>query len=120
MTTLNLVKAKVDTPKPLWTPGEKLKAGCRLAAFMRQAGQQGSYSDLWRWSIDNPEQFWSCVVDFCGVIGDMGKIAVEDVAEMLEAQFFPDARLNFAENLLRRRDDHPPLSFATRPAASAP
>ena len=65
---------------------------------MRQAGQQGSYSDLWRWSIDNPEQFWSCVVDFCGVIGDMGKIVLEDIAEMPEAQFFPDAKLNYAEN----------------------
>src|SRR5450631_3347319 len=111
MTTLSLAKGEVDTLKPLWTPGGKLKTGCRLAAFMRQVGQQGSYSDLWRWSIDNPEQFWSCVVDFCGVIGDMGKIALKDGAKMPEAQFFPDARLNYAENLLRRRDDHPAIIF---------
>jgi len=111
MTTLNLAKAQADAPKPLWTPGEKLKIGCRLAAFMRQAGQQGSYIDLWRWSIDNPEPFWSCVVDFCGFIGDMGKIALKDAAKMPAAQFFPDARLNYAENLLRRSDDHPAIVF---------
>ncbi len=78
---------------------------------MRQAGQPGSYSDLWRWSIDQPEQFWPSVVDFCGVIGDMGKVVLKDAANMPEAQFFPDARLNYAENLLRRRDDRPAIIF---------
>jgi acetoacetyl-CoA synthetase len=55
-------------------------------------------------SIEQPGEFWQAVWDFAGIRGSMGERAVEHLNRMPGAQFFPDARLNFAENLLRRRD----------------
>ena len=58
-----------------------------------------------RWSIEQPEEFWSAVWDFCEVIGEKGSVVLRDGDRMPGAQWFPEARLNFAENLLTRRDD---------------
>jgi len=63
-----------------------------------------SYEEIWAWSVDNSEQFWSKIWDFCGVIGDKGERVLANPSKMPGAEFFPDARINFAENLLRRRD----------------
>ena len=80
---------------------------------MRQHVPPGfSYEDLHRFSIDDRPAFWRCVWDFCGVIGDPGPAdeVLEDDA-MPGARYFPAASLNFAENLLRRRDDSEALVF---------
>ncbi len=67
---------------------------------------------LWRWSVANPEEFWRLVWDFCGVIGDgPGEVGLENPDQMPGARFFPEARLNFTENLLRRHDDSDALVF---------
>src|SRR3546814_9864880 len=70
------------------------------------------YSQLYRWSIESPEAFWTMVWDFCGVVAETrgGRVLV-DGGRMPGARFFPDARLNFAENLLRRRDDGTAIVF---------
>ncbi len=83
---------------------------------MREAGAEvgrdlTAYEDLYRFSIDHPSEFWSSVWRFCGVRGEMGERIVVDIDRMPGAQFFPDARLNLTENLLRRRDDTPALIF---------
>lgn len=59
-----------------------------------------TYLDLHAWSIDEPEKFWTSVWAFCGVKGEQGARALADGDLMLKARFFPDAKLNFAENLL--------------------
>ena len=69
------------------------------------------YQSLWRWSVDKKEDFWSWVWDNCGVIGEKGGKVFEAGARMQDARFFPEAKLNFAENLLRRRDDETALVF---------
>ena len=94
---------------PLWSPSEAQASSTYLAAFMREVNEQfgqnlQSYDDIWRWSVDNGEQFWSKVWDFCGVIGDKGERVLSNPTKMPGAEFFPDAHINFAENLLRRRD----------------
>ncbi len=64
------------------------------------------YAQLHRWSVDEPERFWSRVWDECGVIGDRGSDRVlVDGERMPGARWFPEARLNFAENLLAERGD---------------
>lgn len=63
------------------------------------------YETLWRWSVDRKVDFWNSVWDFCEVIGDKGERTLADEHLLPGARFFPDARLNFAENLLKRRDD---------------
>jgi len=65
---------------------------------------------LYRWSIDHPELFWSEVWSFCGVLSSRKwDRVVDDVTRMPGASWFAGARLNFAQNLLRYRDDHPAI-----------
>lgn len=68
------------------------------------------YGELHRWSIDHPEEFWPSVWQFCDVIGEPGSVVL-DGSGMPGTRWFPEARLNYAENLLRRRDDGDALVF---------
>ena len=97
--------------KPLWRPSaERIKAA-NLTRFMQACGQQ-DYDALYAWSVAEPVAFWQKVWEFCGVIGDMGAPPyLKDGDKMPGAQFFPGARLNLAENLLRRRDDKDAIVF---------
>ena len=78
---------------------DRLRRGCVRA---RRPRRSPSYADLHRWSIEDRGAFWSLVWEFCGVIGERGDRALVDGDRMPGAAFFPDARLNFAENLLRK------------------
>jgi acetoacetyl-CoA synthetase len=98
--------------KPLWAPSPERAAQTGLARFMAQAGKAGaSYEELHRWSVERSEDFWSLLWDFCGVRGDKGARRLVDGDRMPGARFFPDGRLNFAENLLRERDASPAVIF---------
>ena len=101
---------------PLWTPSAERIASAPLTAFKALASVRAgrpfaTYAELHRWSIDDREGFWDLLWDFCGVTGDKGERLLVDGDRMPGARFFPDARLNFAENLLRRRDDDPAIIF---------
>ena len=103
--------------QPLWQPSRKDVARCNMTAFMRQAQREWrvslpDYEALYRWSIEQPAQFWRSVWDFGGVIAEMrGDTAVVDFDRLPGARWFPQARLNFAQNLLRRRDDATAIVF---------
>jgi acetoacetyl-CoA synthetase len=71
----------------------------------------GSYDQLYRWSIDEKEEFWSRLWDYCGVIGEKGERVLIDGDDIEKAQWFPDARLNFAENLLRKKSSEIAIYF---------
>jgi acetoacetyl-CoA synthetase len=80
--------------------------------FLTSVGLAGAdYAAAHRWSVEKPEEFWPAVWDFCGVVGEKGDAAVCDGDKMPGARWFPAARLNFAENLLRRRDDGEAVVF---------
>jgi len=96
--------------KPLWTPSAERIARTRLAAFMRLAGR-ADYAALHRWSIDEREAFWNLVWDFCAVRGEKGAQTLVHGERMPGAVWFPEGRLNFADNLLRARDDGDALVF---------
>ncbi|MHC8380520.1 acetoacetate--CoA ligase [Pseudomonas sp. LB3P14] len=101
---------------PLWVPSAERVATTRLAQFraaaaMAGAPQEGDFHDLQRWSVDQPEAFWSTLWDFCGVRGERGGRVLHDGEKMPGAQWFPDARLNFAENLLRDSSNADALVF---------
>ena len=66
----------------------------------------------YRWSIEKPEEFWQSVWDFCGIVASRpAENVVVDFDRFPGARWFPGARLNFAENLLRHRDDRRALVF---------
>jgi acetoacetyl-CoA synthetase len=102
--------------RPLWVPSEDRISHARLTAFAKGISSAlgvdvSTYDLLYRFSIDRPVEFWRAVWQFCGVRGDMGDRIVSDLHRMPGARFFPDARLNFAENLLRRQGDSPAIIF---------
>jgi acetoacetyl-CoA synthetase len=101
---------------PLWTPAPERVARANLTAFAREAERRHGlalpdYASLYRWSIEQPEAFWQLIWDRAGVIGEPGARVLIDADRMPGARWFPDARLNFAENLLRRNDDSDALVF---------
>ena len=99
----------------LWTPDPGAVQRSRMEAFRRTApGAPSDYEALWRWSVEDLPGFWSKVWDDCGVIasargdevlrGDLDDWTAVG-SQGRELSWFPDARLNMAENLLRRRGD---------------
>ncbi len=103
--------------QPLWRPSPERMADANISRFMAEAAARWNvrvddYAALHRWSVAEPEAFWQTVWDFCGVIAEtQGDRVVADRGKLPGARWFPDARLNFAENLLRRRDDGPAMVF---------
>ncbi|TCD16598.1 acetoacetate--CoA ligase [Oricola cellulosilytica] len=109
--------------EPLWSPDETRIAASNLAGLMRTAAarfgaSQGDYRAFHRWTIDERESFWSLVWDDCGIVGDKGAGVLEDGDRMPGARFFPEATLNFAENLLARGGDGDALVFRGEDKAS--
>ncbi len=107
---------KNDLDKALWTPSTKRVQEANISRFMlllRQARDPGiiDYDSLYRFSIDSPKAFWRAVWEFGGVVGSIGGREVDKLEQMPGASWFPEARLNFAENLLRYRDEHAALIF---------
>jgi acetoacetyl-CoA synthetase len=100
----------------LWTPSEAFKAKQPLTHFMAWSAERVGrsfvdYDEFYRWSIDDRATFWSLVWDYCGVLGEKGDVALSDGDEMLKARFFPQAKLNFAENLLAHAGEGDALIF---------
>ena len=101
----------------LWQPSPERIAGANLTCFAalvreRHGVRVGDYAALHRWSIEDSAAFWSAIWEYGAVIGDQGDGPVlVDGDRMPGAKWFPVARLNFAENLLRRRDDASGIVF---------
>jgi acetoacetyl-CoA synthetase len=95
---------------PLWTPSAERAAATELARFLHLARRQ-SFEELHAWSVERSEEFWNLVWDFCEVRGDKGKRTLADGKRMPGARWFPEGRLNFAQNLLRRRDGADAMVF---------
>ena len=99
------------TDRPLWTPRPERIAASNLKRFMAPLGFH-SFEEVLGFSVDQPDAFWSALWDYCGVkASHRGSRVLVDAAKMPGARFFPDARLNYAENLLRKSDDTDALVF---------
>jgi acetoacetyl-CoA synthetase len=102
------------TDKPVWVPPHARNKSSNLAAFMTKLGERQSrsfpdYAALHAFSLANPEAFWSAVWEDCGIIAETrGQIVLLEGSHMREARFFPQARLNYAENLLKHAHDEKP------------
>jgi acetoacetyl-CoA synthetase len=109
--------SSMSEPQPLWTPSPASVESAALTAFRREAERRAGrrfadYAALHAWSVEDRAAFWNLVWDFAGVIGEKGEgRLLEDGDRMPGARFFPNATLNFAENLLRRNDDTEAIVF---------
>ena len=101
----------------LWHPSPARIADANLTRFIgcvnsRRGTTIGGYAELYGWSVAQPVEFWTELARFADVRADWGQgAALEHPGEMPGARFFPHARLNFAENLLRFRDEQPAILF---------
>ena len=102
---------------PLWTPSPEVVAHANMRRFLEHVQREcdpdiQSYSALYRWSIEHPERFWPQAWAFCGIQSSKTWDQVLTHGERMPgAKWFEGARLNFAENLLRYRDERPALVF---------
>src|ERR1700727_3147692 len=102
-----------DASQPMWTPSAEQARTTEMAAFMdwvaeRHGLELSSYEDLWRWSVDELEQFWADIWEFCGVIASKPYERVLASHEMPGTAWFTGSELNFVENLLAGHDDEEP------------
>jgi acetoacetyl-CoA synthetase len=88
--------------QPMWTPSPERAAQTAMARLMRDLGKS-DYAALHRWSVEHAQEFWNRIWDDGRVIGEKGGTTLVDGERMPGARWFPNGRLNFAENLLRRR-----------------
>jgi acetoacetyl-CoA synthetase len=106
-----------QSPSILWQPSRERIARSNITRFIHLVNQRWNAGvrdsqQLYDWSVREPEQFWAAIWDFCGVVAETrGERVLVDGHKMPGAKWFPDARLNFAENLLRRRDDDTAMVF---------
>ncbi|WP_320200881.1 acetoacetate--CoA ligase [Agrobacterium sp. rho-13.3] len=106
----------MDDTKPLWAPSAERIANSPMTQFMRWCAERydvafENYDSFHRWSVDERESFWSAVWTYCNVKGTQGERVLVDGDDMLAARFFPEAELNFAENLLVRTGPEDALIF---------
>jgi acetoacetyl-CoA synthetase len=95
-----------ENETPLWRPDPARAAQSAMANFAARARISSGlpirdYAELHDWSVQSPADFWRAIWDFCAVIGTPGERVLLDGDQMPGARWFPDAELNFAENLLR-------------------
>ncbi|HXQ36697.1 MAG TPA: acetoacetate--CoA ligase [Anaerolineales bacterium] len=97
--------------QPLWSPSEERIQQANITRFIDEVNARGnlnlgSYTELYQWSVENIPDFWGAVWDFAEIKASKPyNQVVEDLTKFPGAKWFPGAQLNFAENLLRYRDD---------------
>ncbi len=106
----------MSAESPIWTPSLFRIADANLTRFMALVEGRGARiadpDELHRWSVESPEDFWEALWEFAAVAGDRGGgPALEHGERMPGARWFPGAKLNFAENLLRGPDAEPAIVF---------
>lgn len=103
--------------KPLWTPSAEKIQDSNLMSFINRVNEKytltiSNYHELYQWSVDCRESFWETVWEFGEIISSQPyQEILKDTHEMIGAKWFLGAKLNFAENLLRFRDDNVALVF---------
>lgn len=101
----------------LWTPAEARIKSTNLHRFMSSINAKynqnfSEYATLYQWSLEKMPEFWSMMWEFADIIASKPyDQVVDDLGKMPGAEWFSGARLNFAENLLRYRDDQTALVF---------
>ena len=99
--------------KFLWEPSGKRKKESLLEDFSKYINIKSNYNfkNLWKWSVDHPEEFWSKFWDYSKIIGDKGKEIIKYNKIFNKTNFFPDSKLNYSENILKKKSSEIAISF---------
>ena len=95
----------------LWRPSSKIKEESNLNQFIKNFVDEFKnqsdvkYEELWKWSIEKPEKFWDSIWDYSNVLGEKGETLLKDKDKMPGARFFPNAKLNYTENVLKNKNE---------------
>lgn len=114
---MSALEKNTASAQPSWSPSPEHVQNANMTRFMafvnKQWGQSlSNYQELYDWSVQSSQDFWVSIWDFCDVKAETrGERVLADADNIEKAKFFPDAKLNYAENLLRRRDDAVALYF---------
>jgi acetoacetyl-CoA synthetase len=99
--------------KYLWQPTKERIENSKLLDFSKFLGFVPDYNfkKLWKWSVLNPEIFWSKFWDYSEIIGEKGTEIIRKNKVFNKTKFFPDSRINYSENILKKRSDKIAINF---------
>ncbi len=98
--------------KPLWQPSKDRRENSLLMDFCKFVNlKPKSFKDVWIWSIENPQTFWSKFWDFSKIIGSKGNEIIKYDKIFNKTRFFQDSKINYSENILRKKTDDIAISF---------
>ena len=97
----------------LWEPSRKKKEESLLEDFSKFVNFKSNYNfkTFWKWTVDHPEEFWSKFWDYSKIIGDKGKEIIKYNKIFNQTKFFPDSKLNYAENILKKKTSEVAINF---------
>ncbi len=98
--------------KPLWRPSLEKKENSLLMDFSKFIKYEPkTFEDLWKWTIENPKEFWSKFWDYSKILGDKGNEVIKVDKTFNQTKFFFDSKLNYSENILKKRSDEIAIGF---------
>tara|TARA_B100000029_G_scaffold201107_1_gene199333 strand:- start:253 stop:2217 length:1965 start_codon:yes stop_codon:yes gene_type:complete len=106
-----------ENQSSLWSANEEIKKNSNLGYFCKHLSKKKllkynqDFKNLWKWSVDNPEIFWSEVWDFTKIKGFKGKKTIKKNKIFYKNIFFSDSKLNYAENLLAKKNEEFAINF---------
>ena len=96
----------------LWQPSDLARKNSLLKDFSKFINLKfENFEDIWKWSVENPEIFWSKFWDFSGIVGNKGKDTILKNKIFNKTKFFPDSKLNYAENILKKKTKQLAIGF---------
>ena len=108
---------KISSSSSLWSPDEEIKKKSKLEFFCKHLNKKKllkysrNFRKLWKWSVNNPEIFWSEIWNFTKIKGIKGKIILKKNKVFYKNSFFPDSKLNYTENLLPFKNNEIAIKF---------
>ncbi|MDA9624203.1 acetoacetate--CoA ligase [Pelagibacteraceae bacterium] len=99
--------------KALWQPSEKRVRESSLEKFIKFVNLEPNknFKEFWKWSVTKPEIFWSKFWDYSEIIGNKGKEIIRKDRVFNKTKFFPDSKINYSENILKKRTEDIAINF---------
>ena len=99
--------------KALWQPSEKRVRESSLEEFIKFVNLEPkkNFKEFWKWSVTKPEIFWSKFWDYSKIIGNKGKEIIRKDQVFNKTKFFPDSKINYSENILKKRTEDIAINF---------